>query len=148
MNSLLSLDDTLNSYYLKMGLAPEPTTPGHALFRYGSTVIVVSTFSDELDNSNTTDVYCRIASIVLDQVEPSLELLQMILRLNTEVLFGAFLLFEDNVLSFSATLFANTLNFATFERTLTYVARISNEFDEEFQLLGQGQRGIELYSSK
>ena len=88
--------------------------------------------------------FCRFASIMLKDFEPSLELLHRILRLNTEVLFGSFLLFEDNTLSFSATLLGNHLDFDEFENTLQYVAKVSDDYDDELQVLGGGQRAEDV----
>ena len=90
------------------------------------------------------DTFCRFASIMLRDFEPSLELLQRILKLNTEVLFGSFLLFEDNTLSFSATLLGNHLDYDEFDKTLRYVAQVSDDYDDELQSIGGGQRAQDV----
>lgn len=86
------------------------------------------------------DTFCRFVSIVLKDVEPTLELLHRILKLNTEVLFGSFILFDDNTLSFSATVLGNNLDFDEFATTLRYVASISDDYDDVLQDLAGGER--------
>jgi hypothetical protein len=121
-----------------MDLAPNQAEDGLYLFKYGSTVVMISLFEEGVDT------YVRFASIMLKDFEPTLEVVQRILRLNTEVLFGSFLLFEDNTLSFSATLLGNHLDFDEFERTLKYVAKVSDDYDDELQSLGGGQRAEDV----
>ena len=115
MNRLQILEERVQNYLGEMGLTPEQSGDGLYLFKYGSTVVMISLFE------SGEDTFCRFASILLKDFEPSLDLLQRILRLNTEVLFGTFLLFEDNTLSFSATLLGNHLDFDEFAKTLRYV---------------------------
>jgi hypothetical protein len=138
MNRLQMLEERVSNYLGEMNLAPEQAEDGLYLFKYGSTVVMISLFEEG------EDTYVRFASIMLKDFEPTLELLQRILRLNTEVLFGSFLLFEDNTLSFSATLLGNHLDFDEFERTLKYVAKVSDDYDDELQSLGGGQRAEDV----
>lgn len=138
MTRLRMLAERVNTYLGEMKLAPESSDDGLYLFKYGSTVVMISLFEEG------EETYVRFASIMLKDFEPTLELLQRILRLNTEVLFGSFLLFEDNTLSFSATLLGNHLDYDEFERTLKYVAKVSDDYDEELQALGGGQRAADV----
>lgn len=138
MKTLEILEQRVETYLGQMGLEPIRTGEGPYLFRYGSTVVMLSLFEQ------ADDTYCRFASVMLKDFEPSLELLHRILQLNTEVLFGAFLLFEDNTLSFSSTLLGNHLDFDEFEKTLIYVARVSDEYDDELQRLGGGKRAADV----
>ena len=138
MNRLQLLEERARTYLDEMGLHPERSDDGLYLFKYGSTVVMTSFFED------VPDTFCRFASIMLKDFETTLELLHRILRLNTEVLFGAFLLFEDNTLSFSATILGNHLDFDEFEKTLGYVARVSDEYDDELQTLGGGLRATDV----
>lgn len=138
MNRLQILEERVDSYLAEMGLEPEQSEDGLYLFKYGSTVVMVSLFEEG------EDTFCRFASIMLKDFVPTLELLHRILRLNTEVLFGAFLLFEDNTLSFSATLLGNHLDFDEFEKTLRYVAKVSDDYDDDLQRLGGGQRAEDV----
>ncbi|MCA9493085.1 MAG: YbjN domain-containing protein [Alphaproteobacteria bacterium] len=138
MSRLPKLEELVTQYLGQMNLSPEHSEDGLYLFKYGSTVVMISLF-EEAD-----DTYVRFASVMLKDFEPSLELLQRILRLNTEVLFGSFLLFEDDTLSFSATLLGNQLDYEEFDKTLRYVAKISDDYDDELQALGGGQRAVDV----
>jgi hypothetical protein len=138
MNRLDILDERVKAYLGEMELSPERSADGPYLFRYGSTVVMISLFEEG------EDTFCRFASIMLKDFDPTLELLQRLLRLNTEVLFGAFLLFEDNTLSFSATLLGNHLEFDEFEKTLRYVAKVSDDYDDDLQALGGGKRAEDV----
>jgi hypothetical protein len=68
--------------------------------------------------------------------------------MNTEVLFGAFQLFEDNTVSFTHTLFGDTLGFDEFKHALEYVARVSDDHDEELQEVAGGARVEDVLSDK
>ncbi len=138
MNRMQILEERVTTYLGNMELTPEQSEDGLYLFKYGSTVVMISLF-DEAE-----DTFCRFASIMLKDFEPSLELLHRILRLNTEVLFGSFLLFEDNTLSFSHTLLGNHMDYDEFERSLRYVAKVSDDYDDELQALGGGQRAEDV----
>lgn len=138
MNRLQLLEKHVRNYLNKMSLSPEQAENGLYLFKYGSTVVMISLFEEG------EDTYVRFVSIMLKDFVPTFELLQRILRLNTEVLFGSFLLFEDNTLSFSATLLGNHLDYDEFERTLKYVAKVSDDYDDELQSLGGGQRAEDV----
>ncbi len=141
MSRLDLLDEQVRSWLGEMGLDPGPRKDGLYLFKYGTTVVMLSLFSEG------NETYCRFASIVLKDFQPNLELLQRVLRLNTEVLFGSFLLFEDDTLSFSVTLLGNHLDEATFDKTLRYVAKVSDDWDDELQRLGGGIRASDLISA-
>lgn len=138
MNRMEILEERVKTYLAEMELVPEQSDDGLYLFKYGSTVVMISLFEEG------EETFCRFASIMLKDFEPSLEILHRILRLNTEVLFGTFLLFEDNTLSFSATLLGNHLDFDEFEITLRYVAKVSDDYDDELQALGGGQRASDV----
>jgi hypothetical protein len=140
MSRLLELEVKVQGFLDQIGLAPEQSSDGLYLFKYGSTVVMISLFEEE------DDTFCRFASIMLKDFEPTLELLHRLLRLNTEVLFGSFLLFEDNTLSFSSTLLGNELEFSSFEKTLSYVAKVSDDYDDQLQALGGGKRASDVLS--
>ena len=138
MNRIQILEERVQAYLDEMELQADRSEDGLYLFKYGSTVVMISLFEEE------ADTFCRFASIMLKDFEPNLELLTRILRLNTEVLFGSFLLFEDNTLSFSATILGNHLDFDEFEKTLRYVAKVSDDYDDELQALGGGKRAEDV----
>jgi hypothetical protein len=142
MNRLKTLDEQVQSYLADMELKPTQSEDGLYLFKYGSTVVMISLFQED------EETFCRFASIMLKDFEPSLELLRTVLRLNTEVLFGAFLLFEDNTLSFSATLLGNDLDFNEFEKTLRYVAKVSDDYDDKLQVVGGGKRAEDVLADE
>lgn len=141
MERLDKLGERVRTYLGDMGIEADQTDDHICLFKYGSTVVMISLFEDG------DDTFCRFASIMLRDFEPTLELLQRILRLNTEVLFGSFLLFEDNTLSFSATLLGNHLDFDEFDKTLRYVAQVSDDYDDELQAIGGGQRAEDVMNT-
>jgi hypothetical protein len=138
MAPLRILEEKVASYLKLMNLTPRRSNDGLYLFKYGSTVVTLSLFAQ------SERTWCRFASIVLEETEPTLELLQRLLKLNTEVLFGSFLLFEDNSLSFSATLLGDHLDFDEFEVTLRYVAKISDDHDDALQQLAGGKRAADI----
>lgn len=122
----------------RLGIEPDRTDEGIFLLKYGSTVVMVSVFQD------ADHVFVRIASTMLVGVHTDVALLTRLLKLNTEVLYGAFLLFEDDTLSFAHTLLADDLDFDAFEHALYYVARVSDDHDEEIQALAGGARAEEV----
>lgn len=109
--------------------------------RFGSTLVVVSVLEDG-DRR-----YVRMLSLLLHEVRPQLELVTRLLRLNAEVLFGAFQLFEDDTLGFSHTFLAAPLEPDTFHHALSYVARVGDDHDEELQALAGGYRIEDLLES-
>lgn len=138
MDRLGKLNEKVRDDLNEMGLEIPADSGAPLVFQHGSTLVTISTF--EIDAST----FCRISSIVLTDVTPTLELLQRLLRLNTEVLFGAFLLFEDTTVAFSATLLGNDLDPKEFETTLRYVAAIADTFDDPLLDLCGGMRGMDL----
>lgn len=135
---LRDLADRVSAYLVRLDLDPDRSPEGIFMLRYGSTVVMLSLFEDG------DQTFVRMASTMLAGVEPKLELVTRILRLNTEVLFGAFLLFEDDTVSFTHTLLGDQLDFEEFKFTLAYVARVSDEHDEALQALAGGERAEEL----
>ena len=137
-NGMSALSDRVTEFLVEMGLAPEGPEQGPFMFRFGSTVVMVCLFE------HGGDVYVRIASVLLKDFRPTLDLVTRILRLNTEVLLGAFLLFEDDTLSFSATLLGDDLSPTPFRKTVEYVARVSDEYDDELQAIAGGSRAEDI----
>lgn len=133
-----SLSNRVSDYLLRMDLDPDRSPEGIFMLKYGSTVVMVSLFEDD------EHTYVRFASTMLCGVEAKLDLVMRLLRLNTEVLFGAFLLFEDDTVSFTHTLLGDHLDFEAFRHALAYVARVSDDHDEALQALAGGQRAEEL----
>lgn len=134
------LNDRIADHLVRMDVDPDRNGEGFYLIRYGSTAVVISVFEDK------ERTYVRFASTVLANATPSLDLVTRVLRLNTEVLFGAFLLFEDDTLSFTHTLMGDDLDFASFSHTLTYVAQVSDDHDEALQAIAGGLRVEDILS--
>lgn len=139
--TLQELSNTVESYLKKMGL---PTVSKGAeplyIFRFGSTAVVVSLMVDE-DDKHT---WVRFSATTLSDFEPSAALVREVLRLNAEVLFGAFRLLPDNTLYFSATLLGDKLDFEEFETALAHVAQVSDDYDDRLQELAGGHRAEDL----
>lgn len=140
--SLLALEEKVLTYLSQMGLVVMRSDDDIYLFKYGSTVVMVSLFEEE------NDTYVRFASTLLKDFEMSIELMTRLLRLNNEVLFGAFLLFEDNTISFAATLLGEHLDFEELAKTLRYVARISDDYDDSLQKIAGGKKAIDILSEE
>lgn len=140
--SLRAAAQLIRDHLAQMGVSPDRTDDGIFLLKYGSTVVMLSLFEDE------EHTFVRIAASVLTDVEPSLDLVTRLLRLNTEVLYGSFLLFEDNTLSFAHTLLADDLDFEPFEHALLYVARVADDHDEEIQAAAGGKRAEDVLSEQ
>lgn len=136
--NLLALEHKVLTYLTRMGLVMEHSDDEIYLFKYGSTVVMVSLFEDE------TETYVRFASTLLKDFELSIELMTRLLRLNNEVLFGAFLLFEDNTISFAATLLGANMDYDELAKTLKYVARVSDDYDDVLQKIAGGKKAIDI----
>ena len=59
MGHLEDLEEKVQKYLAEMGLSPIQSSDGLYLFKYGSTVVMVSLFDEE------EDTFCRFASIML-----------------------------------------------------------------------------------
>jgi hypothetical protein len=132
------LEDKVTGYLVDLGLPPEPHGDGLYAFRYDQTVVLVSLF----EAAGTS--WVRLASALLRDFRPTLDLVTRLLRLNTEVLLGSFLIFEDDTLSFSVTLPGNGLEAHSFTTALEHVASISNSFAEELKSIAGGQLPSDL----
>lgn len=140
--SLSLLADRVSDWLVRLDVDPERTAEGFWALRYGSTVVLISLFEDE------GRTYVRFASTMLARVAPGLDLIVRLLRLNTEVLFGAFQLFEDDTVSFTHTVCGDGLGFEDFRFTLAYVARVSDDHDEALQALAGGYRAEDLFGQE
>lgn len=130
--NLEKLGDRIVEYLVEMDIDTDAPATGPFLLRFGDAVILVSLFRNE------GVPWVRIASTLLKDFRPGLELVTRVLRLNTEVLLGSFLLFEDDTLVFAATLPGEDLSSAQFRTVLDYVARVADRFGEELWELSGG----------
>lgn len=135
---LLELDERVSAFLTRMDLDVDRSDDGLLLFRHGSTVVMISTYARD------GHVWVRMVATLLADVTPSMALLGRLLRLNTEVLLGAFLLFDDNTLAFAHTLLADRLDFEAFEYAVTYVSRVGDDYDEELQSVAGGVRAEDI----
>lgn len=135
---LIALEDKVLGYLSKVGLSVARSADDLYLFKYGSTVVMVNLFEDE---ENT---YVRIASTLLTDFDLSFELMVRLLQLNTEVRFGAFLLFDDRTISFATTLLGDHLDFDELIVSLRYVAKVSDDYDDVLQALANGKKALDI----
>jgi len=133
----------VREYLDQMSLPSEPSEDGLFWFKYGSTVVMIRLFENEDERGRST--FVRFVSTLLTDVDMSQALIERVLNLNTEVLFGTFLLFpEDRTLAFAATILGDKLDLEEFETALRYVARVSDDYDDVLQELAGGQRAEDL----
>lgn len=135
---LEKLAATVDAWLLTLDADTDVTDEGFWTLRYGSTLLVLSSFEHE----NVT--YLRMGAVVLSGAHPSLEVVLRLLRLNAQVLFGSFQLFDDDTIAFTHTLPADGLTFEAFSSALTYVSRVGDDHDEELQSLAGGRRGEDM----
>jgi hypothetical protein len=128
----------VDGWLLQRGLAGDVSPDGFWLARFGSTVVMLSLFEDE------GRLHLRFCSVLVSGAQTSLDLVLRLLRLNNEVLFGAFQVFDDQTLAFTHTVVAEGLSEAAFHATLLYVARVADDHDEELQALAGGQRAEDV----
>ena len=83
--------------------------------------------------------YVRLTALLFTDVEPSLPLLYRLLAMNNAALLGAFRLFEDRTLVYSATLPARTLDADTFAEALQHVAAAADTAWQELRPMAGGR---------
>ena len=121
-----------------MGLPMERSEDGVYFFKYGSTIVTLSLFEDE------EETYVRAASTLLKDFDMSVDLMHRLFKLNNQVLFGAFRLFDDRTISFSTTLLGTNLDYNELSRTLKYVAQVSDDFDDVLQGIAGGKKAMDI----
>ena len=138
-STMQDLSNKVTAYLAQMGLNTQPSEDGLFWFKYGSTVVMVRLFENE------GHTFVRFLATLLTDVSFSPALVDRVLELNIEVLFGTFLVFkEDRTLAFSVTLLGDKLDFEEFEMALNYVARVSDDYDDPLQTLAGGKRAEDL----
>lgn len=135
---LLETETRVLKFLTDMNLPMERSKDGVYFFKYGSTIVTLSIFEDD------EETYVRAASTLLKGFTLSVELMHHLFKLNNKVIFGAFRLFEDRTISFSATLLGTNLDFNELSRTLKYVAQVSDDFDDILQGIAGGQKAIDI----
>jgi hypothetical protein len=138
LTDLEQLEDRITGYLVDMGLPPEAHGDRLYAFRYGGCVVLVSLFE-------AGDIpWVRIATTLLRDFRPTLDFVTRLLRLNTEVLMGSFLIFEDDILTFSVTLPGQGLAQETFQIAMEQVAGISDAYAEDLASLAGGRTSADL----
>ncbi len=139
MNDRLErIADQVSDVLLRMDIDVDRSPQGIWLVKQGSTVVALSLVQDG------ERVFVRLAALLLAGVSPQLDLVTRLLRLNAEVVIGAFQIFEDDTVAFTHTLLADPLDAAALTHAVGYVARVGDDHDEELQALAGGRRAEDL----
>src|SRR5436305_10515201 len=93
--------------------------------KYGSTVLEISIAPYEED-----DAVIQILAFCVQNVEPTFDLMQELLRLNSEVALGAFALVDRDIF-FSHSVLGRRLRPEQLIASLEAVATITDEYDEQ-----------------
>src|SRR5947199_10392146 len=110
--------------------------------KYGSTVLEISIEPYEED-----DAVIEILAFCVQGVEPSFEMMQELLRLNSEVPLGAFSLVGNDVF-FSHAFLGRRLRPEQLIASLDSVASISDEYDEKLVAKYGGETALECIRSR
>jgi hypothetical protein len=105
--------------------------------KYGSTVLEISIHPYQED-----DAVIEILAFVVQGVEPSFEMMQELLRLNSEVVLGAFSMVGRDIF-FSHSFLGRRLSPEQLIASLDIVANVSDEYDEQIVDAFGGETAIE-----
>ena len=105
--------------------------------KYGSTVLEISINPWEED-----DAVIEVLAFCVKGCQPSLELLQELLELNTEILLGAFSMVGDEIF-FSHSFLGRRLRPEQLIASLDMVASTSDEYDEQIVSKYGGETALE-----
>jgi hypothetical protein len=105
--------------------------------KYGSTVLEISIHPYQDD-----EAVIEILAFVVQGVEPSFEMAQELLRLNSEVVLGAFSMVGRDVF-FSHSFLGRRLSPEQLIASLDIVANVSDEYDEQIVAAFGGETAIE-----
>jgi hypothetical protein len=105
--------------------------------KYGSTVLEISIHPYQED-----DAVIEILAFCVQGVEPSFEMMQELLRLNSEVALGAFSMVGHDVF-FSHSFLGRRLRPEQLIASLDIVANVSDEYDEQIVEAFGGETAIE-----
>lgn len=109
--------------------------------KYGSTVLEIS-----IEPYDEDDAVIEILAFVVQGVEPSPELMQELLILNSELLIGAFSMVGGDIF-FSHSFLGRRLRPEQLIASLDSVASISDEYDEQIVSKYGGETAIERLRS-
>jgi hypothetical protein len=138
MNQMDVLDDRVEAL-LGQSSIEFASRPGRVkLLKSEHAVLLVSSFVHDGRG------FCRIAALLLSDVEPSLELIQRILHANADLVLGSIQLFEDRVLALVITLPESALEADTFEWTVRYAAWQADALVSVLSSAARGRTSAEL----
>ncbi|HVR38099.1 MAG TPA: YbjN domain-containing protein [Thermoanaerobaculia bacterium] len=109
--------------------------------KYGSTVLEIS-----IDPYEEDDAVIEILAFCVQGVEPTFELAQELLRLNSEVPLGAFSMCDDDIF-FSHSFLGRRLRGEQLIASLDSVASISDLYDEKLVAKYGGETALERMRS-
>ena len=110
--------------------------------KYGSTVLEISIHPYQED-----DAVIEILAFCVQGVEPSFEMMQELLRLNSEVVLGAFSMVGKDIF-FSHSFLGRRLRPEQLIASLDIVANVSDEYDEKIVSAFGGETAIERLRSE
>jgi hypothetical protein len=105
--------------------------------KYGSTVLEISIHPYQED-----DAVIEVLAFCVQGVEPSFELMQELLKINSEVVLGAFSMVGRDVF-FSHSFLGRRVRPEQFIASLDIVANVSDEYDEQIVSSFGGETAIE-----
>jgi len=105
--------------------------------KYGSTVLEISIHPYQED-----DAVIEILAFCVQGVDPSFEMMQELLRLNSEVALGAFSMLGKDIF-FSHSFLGRRLRPEQLIASLDIVANVSDEYDEQIVAAFGGETAIE-----
>jgi hypothetical protein len=109
--------------------------------KYGSTVLEISIEPYEED-----DAVIEVLAFCVQGVEPTFDLMQELLRLNSEVLLGGFSM-EERDIFFSHSFLGRRLRPEQLIASLDTVASVSDEYDEQLVEAYGGETALERLRS-
>lgn len=109
--------------------------------KYGSTVLEIS-----IDPYEEDDAVIEVLAFCVQGVEPTFDLAQELLRLNSEVLLGAFSMVDGDIF-FSHSFLGRRLRPEQLIASLETVASVSDEYDEQLVEAYGGETALERLRS-
>src|SRR6266571_9193132 len=110
--------------------------------KYGSTVLEIS-----IDPYEEDDAVIEVLAFCVQGVEPSFEMMQELLRINSEVPLGAFSMVGNDIF-FSHSFLGRRMPPEQFIASLDSVANISDEYDEKLVAKYGGETAIDCIRSR
>ncbi len=110
--------------------------------KYGSTVLEIS-----IDPYEEDDAVIEVLAFCVQGVEPSFEMTQELLRLNSQVPLGAFSMVDKDIF-YSHSFLGRRMRPEQFIASLDSVASISDEYDEKLVARYGGETALECIRSR